>query len=117
MGVCILSSSEGSYGHTEQLAISICHGGRAASGSCRYALRWPIYPNMANDLGELMNTNPVFEVLVGVLIIVFLSWFARVSEQTGYIAVGLVLLFWLLWSMKNYGKISSFAAKATGGTQ
>lgn len=57
---------------------------------------------------------PAFQVLVGVLLIIFLSWFAGISEHTGNLAVGIVLLLWFLYLLSNGSKIQAFASKATG---
>lgn len=58
--------------------------------------------------------SPIFEVFIGVLIIIGLSWFANISHDTGHLAVGIILLFWFLWIMNNSSKVQAFAQKATG---
>lgn len=57
---------------------------------------------------------PAFQVVVGVLLVIFLAWFAGISQHTGHLAVGIIVLLWFLWSMSNASKIQAFAAKATG---
>ncbi len=61
-----------------------------------------------------MTPSPVIEVAFGIGLIIALSWFANINDDTGNVAVAGLLLLWGLWIMNNVSKVQSFKSLIGG---
>jgi hypothetical protein len=57
------------------------------------------------------STAPVFKLLVTLIVVGVLTWFAGISQDSGRAAVAIIVVFWILWFFNNQATLDSFRGK------
>jgi hypothetical protein len=59
--------------------------------------------------------NSGVQLGAGIGLVLVLTWFAGISDQTGYVAVAVIVALWFLWAINNNSRLSSFLSALHGG--
>ncbi len=54
--------------------------------------------------------NSGLRLIVSLIAVLALVWFAGISQDTGRFAVAILLVLWILWGMNNASRIQTLAS-------
>lgn len=81
---------------------------------------------LAESAGAFVNTssgsqsrgasmNSGLQLGAGIGLVLVMTWFAGISDQTGYVSVAVIFALWFLWAINNNSRLSSFLSALHGG--